>query len=68
MTEKSVLDYIIVSKGLQNSLIEMKIDENKEYVLARYFKKQNQELKLSTVTTTFCPASSLLFTTKQQKG
>ena len=40
-TEKSVIDYIIVSKGLQNSLIEMKIDENKEYVLARYLKTKS---------------------------
>ena len=36
-----MFDYIIVSKGLQNSLIEMKIDENKEYVLARYLKTKS---------------------------
>ena len=37
-TEKSVIDFIIVSRGLLESVTEMNIDENKEYVLARYLK------------------------------
>ena len=37
-TEKSVIDYIIVSRGLLEYLIEMQIDENKKHVLARYSK------------------------------
>ena len=35
-SEKSVIDYIIISQGLLKFLLEMNIDEKKEYVLARY--------------------------------
>ena len=39
--EKSIIDYIILNKGLLQFLIEMKIDENKEHVLARYVKTKS---------------------------
>ena len=35
------MDYIIVSRGFLKFLIEMKIDEEKEYVLARYVKTKS---------------------------
>ena len=40
-SEKSVIDYIIISEGLLKFLIEMTIDEDKAYVLARYVKKKS---------------------------
>ena len=40
-SEKSIIDYIIVSRGLLKFVIEMMIDEEKEYVLARYVKTKS---------------------------
>ena len=40
-SEKSIIDYIIVTRGLLQHLIDMKIDEDTEYVLARYIKTKS---------------------------
>ena len=58
MSEKSVIDYIIVSRGLLEFLLEMIVDEDKEYVLARYINnKKGRKIINSDHNTLFCKFS-----------
>ena len=57
-SEKSVIDYIVISQGLQKFLIEMNIDEDKKYALARYVKnKKGTKVVNSDHNTLFCKFS-----------
>ena len=39
--EQSVLDYFIVCQDLYQHILEMKIDEERQYVLSRFYRNKN---------------------------
>ena len=66
-TEKSIIDYIIISRDLSKTVTEMKIDEDKEYVLARYIKTRSGTKIINSDHNMLSCRFSLVFNKKPKK-